>query len=279
MTAPLSRATGPSLPQAPSLTLPQLYSTQMGLSGPRIVFCHGLFGQGKNWTSIARALSDEFRVTMVDLPNHGRSGWTDQISYAQMALAVADLLEDLAPGEPFAVVGHSMGGKVAMTLALLRPDLVQRLCVVDISPVRYSGLSSFAQYVRGMRSLDLTTLSDRGAADRGLQADVPDATVRGFLLQNLRRDGQNWRWQMNLELLGDHLDDLADWPEPHASPYPGPTLWVAGADSDYVTTAYSAAMRALFPRVQLVTFKRTGHWVHSEQPEVFVSAVRRFLSR
>jgi esterase len=254
-----------------------LHSTQVGSSGPRIAFCHGLFGQGKNWTSIARALAPDYRSTLIDLPDHGRSGWTDEVSYPAMADAVGDLLESSAPGEPFTVVGHSMGGKVAMALALLRPELVQRLCVVDISPVHYARLSSFADYVRGMRSLDLERLPDRAAAEEGLRAEVPDPVVRSFLLQNLRREGQGWRWQMNLQLLGDHLDDLADWPTLDVAPYPGPTLWLAGVESDYITPAYAPAMRALFPRVQLVRVKGAGHWVHSERPEVFLAALRNFV--
>jgi esterase len=254
-----------------------LYYTELGSAGPRIAFCHGLFGQGKNWTSIAKALAADFRLILVDLPNHGRSAWTDSVSYAQMAEQVGALLHERSGGEPLTVVGHSMGGKVAMGLALLHPELVARLCVVDIAPVSYGGLSSFAEYVRGMRAIDLEHLSDRAGADRELQPYAPDPVVRGFLLQNLRREGRGWRWQMNLRLLGDHLQEVGDWPVLDASPYAGPTLWLAGAQSSYVTPEAGVLMRELFPRVQLVRVKNAGHWVHSEQPEVFVGALRRFL--
>ena len=257
----------------------RLHTVQLGDTGPRIAFCHGLFGQGKNWTSVAKELSAGHRVSLVDLPDHGRSGWTQEVSYVAMARRVGDALAEQAPGEPVTVVGHSMGGKVAMALALLRPELVSRLCVVDIAPVRYPRLTSFADYVQGMRALDLSTLPDRATADRELQPWVPDATVRGFLLQNLRRDGQTWRWQMNLQLLGDHLEALADWPELGVQPYPGPVLWLAGADSSYVVAEHVPRMRLLFPRVQLVTVKNAGHWVHAEQPAVFVGALRTFLQR
>lgn len=257
-----------------------LYSTRIGESGPRVVFLHGLFGQGKNWTTVAKALQPDARVSLVDLPNHGRSGWTEGFSYAEMAGQVADLLAAEAGGEPYAVVGHSMGGKVAMALALQRPELVDRLCVVDVAPVPTREVSSFATYVEGMRAVDLLTLTDRGAADTQLIPYVPDATIRSFLLQNLRRDtsgGPGWRWQMNLALLGDHLDEMGSWPELGTAPYPGPVLWLAGAESRYVQPAYGPAMRALFPRVQLVTVKGAGHWVHSDRPQVFLAAVRRFL--
>jgi pimeloyl-ACP methyl ester carboxylesterase len=172
-----------------------------------------------------------------------------------------------------------MGGKVAMVLALQRPSLVERLCVVDISPVDYEGLSNFADYVTGMRSLDLTRMTDRQTADRELQPYVPDPTVRGFLLQNLRRDGPGWHWQMNLDLLGDQLAELAGWPDLQLEPYLGPVLWLAGAQSGYVRTEYAPLMRRLFPKVQLVTVKNAGHWVHSERPDVFVSALRRFMEK
>src|SRR5918994_566064 len=169
------------------------------------------------------------------------------------------------------------GAQVAMALALLRPALVGRLCVVDVSPVRYSTLSSFAEFLRGMRQLDLDQLPDRAAADQALTPYVPDAKVRGFLLQNLRRQpisptdsgsaGAAWRWQLNVELLDDQLGELGDWPIELSGPYLGPTLWVAGGDSRYVLPEYAPIMRQLFPRVQLVTVKKSGHWVHSDQPE------------
>ena len=256
-----------------------------------MVFLHGLFGQGKNWTSIAKALADSYRVLLVDLPNHGRSAWTEHISYPEVALAVGDLIDarrtEHGGSAQVAVVGHSMGGKVAMALALLRPALVGRLCVVDVSPVRYSTLSSFADFLRGMRQLDLDRLPDRAAADQALTPYVPDGTVRSFLLQNLRRQpispaepgssGAAWRWQLNIELIDDQLGELGGWPTELAGPYLGPTLWVAGGDSRYVLPEYAPTMRQLFPRVQLVTVKKSGHWVHSDQPQVFLAILRRFL--
>jgi esterase len=256
-----------------------LFHTQYGASGPRVIFLHGLFGQGRNWTTIAKALSGQARVSLVDLPNHGRSPWTDHFSYPEMADQVADLIRAEAGGEPYAVVGHSMGGKVAMALTLLHPDLVERLCVVDVSPVPRR-VSGFETYVRGLRSIDLDTLPDRSSADAQLQPYVPEAAIRGFLLQNLRREhppAGGWRWQMNLSLLGDHLSEMGDWPDFHTSPYPGPALWLAGSESRYIRPEYAPVMRALFPRVQLVTVKGAGHWLHSDQPDVFVAIMRRFL--
>ena len=256
-----------------------LHYTEQGDTGPRILLLHGLFGQGKNWTSIAKILAEQARVIMMDLPNHGQSGWTETVTYGEMAVAIADVLAD-ADDDPLNVVGHSMGGKVAMAMALLQPGLVERLAVVDIAPVRYDRLTGFADYVTGMQSIDLGRLQTRAEADTQLQPYVPDEVVRSFLLQNLRRDptsDSGWRWQMNLSLLGAKLDDLGAWPDLHTPPYPGPVLWVAGANSDYITPEYGSAMRRLFPRTTAFTIKNAGHWVHSEQPEVFVGVLRRFL--
>jgi pimeloyl-ACP methyl ester carboxylesterase len=253
------------------------HTTALGDHGSRVVFAHGLFGQGRNWTQAGKALADRHRVLLVDLPHHGRSSWPDHFDYLQIADQVAALLD---ADDPAAVVGHSLGGKVAMVLALRHPELVERLCVVDVSPVAYDHLSEFQGYVAGMRGLDLGSLNGRGDADAALATWVPNATVRGFLLQNLRRDGDGWRWQVNLDVLGSALPVIGGWPEQQLEgvpPYRGPVLWIAGAWSDYITPAYAEAMGRWFPANRLVTVKDAGHWVHSEQPAVFLEVLRRFL--
>jgi pimeloyl-ACP methyl ester carboxylesterase len=257
---------------------------------PRIAFCHGLFGQGKNWTAIAKQLADDYSVTLIDMPDHGRSPWTAELSYELLADLVADFLRSSDPGgdgrdSGWTLVGHSMGGKIAMTLALRHPELVRALAVVDIAPVDYAGLSEFGRYVQGMRAVDLTTLRTRSQADDQLRDAVPDPGVRSFLLQNLRRssestgDEEGWHWQMNLQLLGDHLDVLAGWPDQSSRSYPGPTLWLAGANSSYIKPEYAPAMRRMFPQVRLVKIKNASHWVHSDQPTVFTAVLRDFLRR
>lgn len=257
-----------------------LHTTTLGDQGPRVAFCHGLFGQGKNWTNIAKGLAANHRVTLIDLPDHGRSDWSEDFSYSAMADAVAAQLREIGGDEQWQIVGHSMGGKTVMLLALRHPELVERLAVVDISPVDYGGHGPFETFVRGMRSLPLTELTTRQQADEGLVETVPDPTIRSFLLQNLRRDTTGFRWQMNLDLLGDSLRNLADWPQqdlPAGAQYDGPTLWIAGAESRYIQPKFAEAMRSLFPHVQKVTIKGAGHWVHSEQPEVFAEIIDRFL--
>lgn len=257
-----------------------LHSTSLGEQGSRVVFCHGLFGQGKNWTQIAKALAGNHRVTLLDMPNHGRSEWTDEHDYEAMAGAVAAFVGEL--GEPVALVGHSMGGKVAMLVALHHPELVERLCVVDVSPVDYDHHDEFRRYMDAMLAMDLPADAPRSAADEALAEAVPNRTVRSFLLQNLRRTDEGWRWQPNLEVLRRDLPALGGWPVQAGSPenaveYDGPVLWIAGATSHYVREEYATAMEALFPRVRKVTVKGAGHWVHSEQPEVFTEVLRRFL--
>ncbi len=259
-----------------------LHTTALGEGGTRVVFLHGLFGQGRNWTQTGKALADptrrdHHRVLLVDLPHHGRSAWDDGFDYLRVADQVAGLLD---PDDPVALVGHSLGGKVAMVLALRHSELVERLCVVDVSPVAYDHLSQFEGYVAAMQGLDLGSLESRGDADAALTTSVPDPTVRAFLLQNLRRDGAGWRWQANLDVLGRDLPVIGQWPEDRLAdtpPYRGPVLWVAGADSDYVARAYADAMDRWFPANRLVTIKGAGHWVHSEQPEVFLEVLRRFV--
>lgn len=254
-----------------------LHTATHGETGPHVLFLHGLFGQGRNWNEIGKRLADDHRVTLVDLPHHGRSGWNSDFDYPQMAGDVAALID---PEDPPAVVGHSMGGKAAMALALLKPELVERLCVVDVLPVAYERMGLFSGYVEAMRSLDLSTLDSRSAADDELSGTIPERHIRAFLLQNLRRDGDGWRWQINLDVIADHLGEIGDWPGDRfadVEPYKGPTLLIGGATSDYVDDQADAAMQRWFPRTRRTTIKNAGHWVHSERPDVFLTVLRRFL--
>ena len=259
--------------------MPDLHTKTLGDDGSRVVFLHGLFGQGRNWTQIAKALADDHRTTLVDLPHHGQSGWPEHFDFLNIADQVAGLL---ATDDPVTLVGHSLGGKVAMILALRHPDIVERLCVVDVSPVGYGSAREFVGYIDAMRRMDLGSLGQRSDAEVALASAVPNDTVRGFLLQNLRRDGDSWRWQVNLDVLGAEIDEVSGWPEERLAglaPYDGPVLWIGGARSDYVLDEYAPAMDRWFPRNRRVTVKNAGHWIHSEQPDVFVQVLRQFLDR
>jgi pimeloyl-ACP methyl ester carboxylesterase len=263
-----------------------LHTMPVGTAGPRVAFLHGLFGQGRNWTQIAKALAGpdgtRARCLLVDLPDHGRSPWTQEFSYEAYAAAVAATLEAAAPGEPWVLVGHSLGGKVAMVTTLTHPDLVRSLVVVDIAPKDYGDLDRFVHYIEAMRALPLDELTGRADAEQRFAAVEPDAGVRGFLLQNLRRHGTTWSWQANLDLFARDAargtdSQIADFPALDAGPYDGPVVWLVGGDSGYVRDVDTAQMRALFPRARPVVVKGVGHWVHSEAPEVVTETLRRVL--
>ncbi|HUH52897.1 MAG TPA: alpha/beta fold hydrolase [Microbacteriaceae bacterium] len=245
----------------------------------RVVFLHGLFGRGKNFTRIAKGLTPEAQSLMVDLPNHGESGWTKDFVYEQMADLVADhLLNDFASSLPVDVVGHSMGGKVAMILALRHPDLVRRLVVIDMSPVSTkSAGSEFEHLLSSLTSLDLTEVGSRLDAHKNLSSKIPNEGVRGFLLQNLKRNENGFEWEPNLQLLHSQLDTIMDFPEINQSAFIGPVLWVGGERSNYITDADEPAMRALFPLAERLTVAGAGHWVHSEKPAEVIAALRAFL--
>jgi pimeloyl-ACP methyl ester carboxylesterase len=263
-----------------------LSTLSVGTAGPRIAFLHGLFGQGRNWNQIAKSVSGpegaDARCLLVDLPDHGRSPWSPEFSLDAYADAVAATLRDAGEGERWAVVGHSLGGKVAMVLALRHPELVDRLVVVDIAPKGYGSLERFEGYIREMQSLPLGELESRGDAEA--RFTEPDPGVKAFLLQNLRREGQGWRWQVNLDLIARDAalgvdSHIADWPAAvdELPAYDGPVLWIAGGDSRYVTREDGDRMRRHFPRTRLFTIKGAGHWVHTDAPEIIVTALRRFL--
>lgn len=253
-------------------------------SGPadaphRVVFLHGLFGRGKNFTRIAQGLEPEALSLLVDLPNHGQSGWTDHFSYTQLAdLVAAHLRAGFAADGPVDVVGHSMGGKVAMVLALRHPDLVRRLGVIDIAPAAADGGRGEFEHLLGtLASVDLASLerrADAGAAVKGL---IPNDGVRGFLLQNLKRDGESFVWEPNLAMLRAELETVMSFPDMAGATFSGPVLWLGGERSDYVTDADEPVMRALFPRTRRMTMKGAGHWVHSEKPAETIGVLRAFL--
>ncbi|MGX6396016.1 alpha/beta fold hydrolase [Rothia kristinae] len=257
-----------------------LASTRVG-SGPQpVVFLHGLFGRGRNFTSIARQLGEEHTSLLVDLPDHGASDWVPQISYPLMADAVAaHLRADFAADGPVDVVGHSMGGKTAMQLALRHPDLVRRLVVMDIAPVQpRETRGNSAELLDALLGLDLQTLGSRAEADAALQAAIPADGVRSFLLQNLRRGAEGWAWQPDLRGLRERLPVLMGWPQVTEPPYEGPVLWITGERSDYVRDEDRPAMAALFPRVRRAVIRGAGHWVHADRPAEVVAALRAFLA-
>ena len=264
-----------------ALTRP-LHSTLIGdADAPRrAVFLHGLFGRGKNFTTVAQGLLPETQSLLLDLPNHGQSGWTAGFSYAEQAdLVAAYLRSNFAAAGPVDVVGHSMGGKVAMVLALRHPDLVRRLVVIDIAPVVGAEVrGEFPHLLGALAGLDLAAIERRTDAGAALRGQIPSDTVRGFLLQNLKRSGEGFAWEPNLELLRAELDVIMDFPAGITSQFVGPVLWLGGGRSDYITDADEPAMRALFPKTRRMTVRGVGHWVHAEAADVVIAALRNFFA-
>ena len=238
-----------------------------GGDAPPLLIAHGLFGSARNWGVIARRLSDRGPVTAVDMRNHGNSPWADSHGYA-------DLAEDLAAiaGPGWDVLGHSMGGKAAMMLALTRPDKVRRLIVADIAPAAYG--HSQSHLIAAMRALDLKGIASRSEADDRLAPLVPDATTRAFLLQSLDIKGRCWR--LNLDLLDREMDIVTGWPG-HDGRFEGPTLFLTGAESDYVKPEHREHIRELFPKARFARIPGAGHWLHAQKPREFEASVRVFL--
>lgn len=256
-----------------------LKPAERGDATHRVAFFHGLMGRGRNFLTIGKGLEPETQSLLVDLPNHAQSGWTEHFDYVQMAdLVAAELRRDFAANEKIDVVGHSMGGKVAMVLALRHPEIVRRLVVVDIAPASArGGESEFRHLISSLAGLDLKAVTSRGDADEKMSEPIPQRTVRAFLLQNLQGSDEGYSWQANLDLLYRELDNVMDFPDMSGSIFDGPVLWMRGDQSDYVQDDAMPAMRALFPQVRLLTVKDAGHWVHSQQPQVTISALRAFL--
>lgn len=243
--------------------------------GPPLIVLHGLFGSGTNWRTVARRLSRHRRVLLVDLRNHGRSPHAPDMRYPTLAGDVESLLDRLEI-DAVDVVGHSMGGKTAMCLALRSPARVSRLCVVDIAPAA-SGHDHDGP-IGALRALPLEQVTRRADADALLRDAVPEAGLRAFLLQNLEAGPSGYRWRIDLAAIEAALPDLVAWPEPApGSVYRGPCLFVRGARSDYVTDADVPGIRRLFPAARVHTVDGAGHWVHAESPDAFLAAVEPFL--
>ncbi|MDR5653112.1 alpha/beta fold hydrolase [Ruixingdingia sedimenti] len=242
---------------------------------PPLIIAHGLFGSGRNWGAIARRLSDRRQVIAVDMRNHGDSPWSDRHDYPAMAGDLAEVIA--AHGGQADVLGHSMGGKAAMMLALTHPDAVNRLVVADVAPVAYD--HDQRRNVDAMRGLDLTGLTSRSEADRRLAAVIGDPTLRSFFLQSLDLRADPPRWRLNLDVLAAEMDRIVGWPEPEAGypPFPRPALFLSGALSNYVRPEYRAQIKALFPAARQAKIPGTGHWLHAENPRAFEAAVAAFL--
>lgn len=236
-------------------------------AGPPLVIAHGLFGSGRNWGVIAKRLSQGRRVVTVDMRNHGASPWTATHSYPELAADLAGVV----PG-PMDLLGHSMGGKAAMQLALQAPERVRRLIVADIEPVAYSHTQQ--GMIDAMRTVDLSVVTKRSDADAQLAAQVDDPGVRAFLLQSLDVGAKAWR--LNLDTLEREMVTITGWPGT-AGNFEGPTLFLSGGNSEYVRREHRDLVRSQFPKARFASIPGAGHWLHAEKPREFEAAARTFL--
>ncbi len=246
-------------------------------SGPPLVILHGLFGSKRNWASVARALADHRRVITVDLRNHGESPWDDRHDYPALADDVAKLIEEVAGG-PAAVIGHSMGGKAAMVLALSRPDLVERLVVVDIAPAASTATS--IEMLRAMRAVPLAACSRRADVEAALAATVKAPALRSFLVQSIRTGPNGLSWGINLAVLERQFQEILGFPEvPTGVRYTGPVLFLSGGRSEYVRPEHHATIAGLFPASSIEVIADAGHWIHAEAPDLFRQKTEAFLKQ
>ena len=241
---------------------------------PPLVIAHGLYGSGRNWNVIARRLADQRDVVAVDMRNHGESPRADSQSYADMAADLAGVIRSL--GQKVDLLGHSMGGKASMQLALTHGELLRRLVVADIAPVAYSHDQS--HHAVAMQALDLEGLTSRGEADRRLAERIEDPSLRAFFLQSLDLKAEGGpRWRLNLPVLQAEMKKIVGWPGTKGS-FSGPTLFLTGALSQYVLPEHREEILARFPAARFARLSGAGHWLHADRPREFEETLRVFLN-
>jgi pimeloyl-ACP methyl ester carboxylesterase len=252
----------------------RLHAIQTGEGNPPLVLLHGLFGSARNFGAVQREFAQHRRTIALDLRNHGASPHDADMRYASLAGDVLETLADLS-ALPAVVLGHSMGGKAAMQMALLQPDAVARLIVADIAPV--PSPPHLLPIAEAMMALPVAPGMTRAQADAALSDAVPDAAMRAFLLQNLQL-GAAPAWRIGLaEIIADFAD-IEAWDAPPNAQYSGPTLFIAGATSNYIKPEHRPIIRALFPNARFITLKNAGHWLHADNPTGFVAVVEAFLT-
>ncbi|MEI6238848.1 MAG: alpha/beta fold hydrolase [Planctomycetia bacterium] len=245
-------------------------------AGPPLVVLHGLFGAKRNWASIAKALAARHRVLTVDLRNHGGSPWDAVHDYPALAGDVARFIRTHVGG-PAAVLGHSMGGKAAMILALEEPELVERLVVVDIPPA--ASRVTLGDALRAMREVPLAACTRRTEVDAALATSIADPAVRAFLVQNVATGPNGLAWAIHLDALERNFAAIVGFPHVAAGcVFQRPTLFVVGERSDYVRPEHHAEIGRLFPAATIEVVAGAGHWVHAEAPEAFLGVVSGFLA-
>jgi pimeloyl-ACP methyl ester carboxylesterase len=242
-------------------------------SGKPLVILHGLFGSLDNWFSIAKELVEHYTLYLVDQRNHGDSPHAEVWNYAVMVEDLKELLD--AEGlDKIYLMGHSMGGKTAMNFAVNYPELVEKLIVADIAPRYYS--PHHQSILEGLNSLDLKEIKSRKEADDQLAKYIPELGVRQFLLKSLTRDSEGFVWKINLPAITKNIENVGE-ALMEGSHFDGPTLFLAGANSNYIQQKDLPDLEAHFPNYQLEFVANAGHWLHAEQPHAVVEEMKKFL--
>lgn len=258
-----------------SIETVDLYHNEYG-EGPPLLILHGLFGESGNWHSLSRnVFAKDFTVYALDLRNHGQSPHSERFDLPSMAADIEKFYEHHALREAY-VMGHSMGGKVAMELALTDPGLVGKLVVVDVAPKAYPPYHQ--DILDALQSLEPSTIESREEADEALAEHIASKPIRQFLLKNLSydSDSETYSWQLNLDAIAKNYDSINVGLESNRA-YEGPTLFVRGEKSHYIGDDDMDHIRSLFPHARVETVAGAGHWLHSEQPEEFSQIVTDFL--
>jgi len=242
---------------------------------PALFILHGLLGSSDNWHWFGQKLGEHFHTFTLDARNHGRSPHNDQFNYHVMAEDVVEFMMQRGISSA-SLLGHSMGGKTAAWTALLHPELVDKLIVVDIAPRSYK--AHHDQVFDALTSLDLGAFQYRKDIDEALALKIPEIPVRQFLLKNLaRNESGSFQWKMNLEVIEKNYARINE-ELPRDKQFDKPTLFIRGSKSGYIQIDDLPVISQLFPKAEIVTIKNAGHWVHVDASEEFSSAVLNFLS-
>jgi pimeloyl-ACP methyl ester carboxylesterase len=244
-------------------------------AGKPLIILHGLFGSGRNWRSVAKQLAENHQVFTVDLRNHGESDHADSMYYMEMMEDIKQFMHERRLRKA-SILGHSLGGKIAMTFALNYPEMLNKLMVLDIAPVQYE--NDFETLVDAMLALDLGNIDSRNQANDMLKAEIRDGAVRLFLLQNLFHGPQGFQWRINLQTIKSALSDIGAFPTfTRSSQYSGSTLFLGGEKSDYILPEYHEDIFSFFPGAQIASIADADHWLHADQPQRVFEEISRFL--
>lgn len=241
--------------------------------GKPLIILHGVFGSLDNWMTFARNLSDYRKVYLVDQRNHGQSPHSDEFNYDAMADDLKKFIEDHKLDQPD-IIGHSMGGKTAMKLAVKYTDLFSKLIVVDIAPKAYP--VHHDTIIEGLKAVDLSSTSSRQEVDDVLKEYIPEPDVRLFLLKNLKRTPEGFKWKLNLKAIDENLERIGEGIE-NKKATEKPVLFIRGSKSNYIKDKDIITIISLFPSATIKTIDGAGHWIHAEKPEELLKLVGDFL--